>query len=415
MVVILQNPRPYIRRPSTSSSWTQTVNTHTPHSRSKSGLRFSHLRLENWKNFRQANVDLQQRVFLFGPNAAGKSNLLDVFRFLNEIVSIGGGFEEAVRKRGGVSKIRCLAARRYPDIVVAVAVSSDDGAVRWGYELHFAQDNRGMPLVKRERVTKNGEEILNRPDTDDRRDAEQLRQTHLEQVRVNQKFRELASFFRSVHYLHIVPQLVRDPDRYRGRQNDPFGWDFLERVTRTPKKTRDAWLKRIRDALRVAVPQLQELDLWHDSRQMPHLRGRYEHWRPQGAWQTEEAFSDGTLRLLGLLWSVLDGTGPLLLEEPEMSLHPDVVRFIPQMLARMQQRTGRQVMMSSHSSDLLRDTGIGLDEVMLLQPSSEGTRIREAGSIAEVKILLESGTDLAEIILPQTRPANAHQLSLFGA
>ena len=40
-----------------------------------------------------------------------------------------------------------------------------------------------------------------------------------------------------------------------------------------------------------------------------------EHWRPDAGWQTETQFSDGTLRLLGLLWSVLDGTGPLLLEE----------------------------------------------------------------------------------------------------
>jgi hypothetical protein len=76
-----------------------------------------------------------------------------------------------------------------------------------------------------------------------------------------------------------------------------------------------------------------------------------------------------TLRLLGLLWVVLDGVGPLLLEEPELSLHPEVVRFIPQMFARMQRRSGRQVMVSTHSTDLLRDEGIGLDEVLLLLPA----------------------------------------------
>src|SRR5262249_56673412 len=99
-------------------------------------------------------------------------------------------------------------------------------------------------------------------------------------------------------------------------------------------------LRRIGEVLKVAVPQLLELQFFRDeAKGTPHLRGRYAHWRPKGAWQTEEQFSDGTLRLLGLLWSVLDGSGPLLLEEPELSLHPDVVRFLPTMFAEMQPRS----------------------------------------------------------------------------
>ncbi len=102
--------------------------------------------------------------------------------------------------------------------------------------------------------------------------------------------------------------------------------DFLKQIARTPDRTREAWLRRIQDALRVAVPQLDEIELKRDDRGTPHLRGKYAHWRPGGAWQKEDQFSDGTLRLMGLLWSMLEGTGPLLLEEPELSLHPEVVR-----------------------------------------------------------------------------------------
>lgn len=48
-------------------------------------LRFTRLRLENWRNFRQVDVELAGRVFLVGPNASGKSNFLDAFRFLHDI------------------------------------------------------------------------------------------------------------------------------------------------------------------------------------------------------------------------------------------------------------------------------------------------------------------------------------------
>ena len=379
------------------------------------GQRLTHLYLENWRNFVQVDAALQRRVFLVGPNASGKSNLLDAIRFLRDVVAVGGGFQEAVRRRNGVSKLRSLAARRYSDIVVRVRIGTDEMPDAWDYELRFSQDNRQRPVLTRERVLRQGQEILTRPNEIDQRDPERLTQTYLEQVNANLEFREVADFLSSVRYLHIVPQLIREPDRSAGRANDPYGGDFLEQIAKTQERTRKSRLKRILDALKVAVPQLQELELWRDpDRGTLHLRGKYEHWRPQGAWQTEEQFSDGTLRLTGLLWALLDGAGPLLLEEPELSLHTEVVRFVPQMLARIQAKTSRQVILSTHSADLLRDEGIGLDEVLLLLPDAEGTQVSVAGTLAEVRALLEGGLTLAEAVIPLTRPDRVEQLALFG-
>jgi hypothetical protein len=377
-------------------------------------MRLSRLRLASWRNFIHIDVPLQGRVFLIGPNASGKSNLLDSIRFLHDLVALGGGFEEAIAKRGGVSKLRCLAARRYPDVEIGVSVTGGDGP-QWSYEISFSQDNRQRPILKREVVRKFDQDILRRPDSEDRKDSARLHQTYIEQVNVNRSFRDLADFFRTIRYFHLVPQLVRETDRYIGRGSDPFGSDFLEQIARTPERTRNARLRKIGEALKVAVPQLQEFQFFRDEvKGTPHLRGKYEHWRPKGAWQTEEQFSDGTLRLLGLLWAVLEGSGPLLLEEPELSLHPDVVRFLPQMFSQMQRRTGRQVLVSSHSADLLRDEGIGLDEVLLLRPHPEGTRVEAATNLVEAKALVEGGVPLPDVLLPETRPPNPQQLALFG-
>jgi hypothetical protein len=266
------------------------------------GQRFARLYLENWRNFQRADLELQRRVFLVGPNASGKSNLLDVFRFLHDIVSVGGGFQQAVKKRGGVSAIRCLAARQNPDIVIRVELLGEKENDISSYELRFAQDKLRRPLIKEERVTRNNVEILSRPNSEDVADPERRTQTYLEQVNVNRDFRDVAEFFSSVRYLHIVPQLVREPDRFVGKHDDPYGGDFLEQLARTQDKTQKSRLRRIQRALEVAVPQLTEIKLYRDDKGTPHLRGKYEHWRPQGAWQKEDQFSDGTLRLTGLLW-----------------------------------------------------------------------------------------------------------------
>lgn len=87
---------------------------------------FTSLMLQNWKNFKNVETKLSQRVFLIGPNASGKSNLLDVFDFLHDIAKIGGGFQYTVNKRGGVSKIRCLAARTKSDIGIDVSMKLEE-------------------------------------------------------------------------------------------------------------------------------------------------------------------------------------------------------------------------------------------------------------------------------------------------
>jgi predicted ATPase len=376
--------------------------------------RFSWIRLRNWKNFASCEATVANRVFLVGPNASGKSNFLDAFRFLRDLALPGGGFQKATLDRGGVRAIRCLAARRYPDVEIHAILGLDSEPGIWEYELAFNQDQQRRARVARERVKYRGKLLLDRPYDDDKADPARQSQTHLEQVNVNRDFRPLAEFFESIRYLHIVPQLVREPDRSVGRSNDPFGGDFLEQLAKTQEKTRAARLRRIREALRIAVPQLQEIELSRDDRGTPHLRGRYEHWRPQGAWQTEEQFSDGTLRLMGLLWVAMGSGGPLLFEEPELSLHPEIVQFLPQMFARIQRRTGRQLLLSTHSPELLRDDGIGTDEILLLRPSKEGTMVTPASQYTDVETLLKGGVSLADAVLPKTRPQGAGQLPLFA-
>jgi predicted ATPase len=117
---------------------------------------------------------------------------------------------------------------------------------------------------------------------------------------------------------------------------------------------------------------------------------------------------------MGLLWAVMDGGGPLLLEEPELSLHPEIVRHLPQMFARVQRRTGRQLLVSTHSSEMLRDEGLELDEVLMLRPATAGTGVTRAADYQEIRDLLDGGLPLAEAVIPKTRPEKAEQLTLFG-
>jgi predicted ATPase len=374
-------------------------------------IRIKELRLTNWRNFKQVRMRLQKRVFLVGPNASGKSNVLDALRFLHDVVSVGGGFQEAVMKRGGVSSIRSLSARKNSNVMLGITVGDDENDF-WDYELCFNQDSNNSPKIVSETLSKDGLKVYGRPDSEDRNDSERLTQTYIQQVTRNKEFRELANILNQIFYIHLVPQLVREPSRSVRIKDDPFGGDFLEKIASTPEKVKRARLKAIENALKLAVPQLNSLGLSKDEKGITHLRAKYDNWRPEGAYQNEFQLSDGTIRLFGFLWAIQEGTGTLLLEEPELSLHPAVVRSIPQIIAQVQGKNGRQIILSTHSKEMLDDEGIGLDEVMLLIPSKEGTKVMVASEIEDAKKLLDGGNPLSDIVIPITAPLNIEQLKL---
>lgn len=375
-----------------------------------------HISLQNWRNFLKVDVDLGSRVFLVGANASGKSNFLDAFRFLKDIAKEGGGLQKSISDRQGLSKIRCLAARRYPDVELELSLAeAPDAAPVWRYEIGIRQEPRGRhkPHLTFERVWKNSVQILDRPDDADREDPVRLTETHLEQLNSNAGFRPIAEYLQSILYLHLVPQLLRHPKAFSGPEmsEDPFGRSFLERIARTPDKTRKAKLRAIEKALTVAVPQLKDLS-YAEELGVPHLEANYSHWRPQGGKQREDQFSDGTLRLIGLLWSMLESDSLLLLEEPELSLNSGVVNRLPALMYRAQQKNRRQVFVSTHSPELLSDKGIGAEEVLLLTPSPEGTTVQRASDLGEIRALLEGGFSVGEATLPRTVPTQASLLEL---
>ena len=376
---------------------------------------------KNWRNFREIDVHLSERQFIVGANASGKSNLLDIFRFLRDIVkSEGGGFQKAVKDRGGLSKIRNLAARRDPEITIEIHLADDaDTSATWRYSLGFRQEPRGYrhTYLTHECVWKNGAQLLARPTEEDEADRDRRTQTFLEQINVNADFRDIARFLQTVTYLHLVPQLLRFANSIQGRviEDDPFGQGFLERVADITPKTRRSRLKTIEQALKIAVPQLEQLEFIRDeSTGRPHLQALYSHWRPNAGWQREDQFSDGTLRLLGLLWTLLESESVLLLEEPELSLNAGIVSQLAALISKMQRRRRRQVFVSTHSDALLTDQGIDGREVLLLTPAKEGTAVEIAADIADVKPLLEAGLTVAEAVLSRTKPEHPDQLSLLS-
>jgi predicted ATPase len=177
-------------------------------------MKVRHVTLKNWMNFRNLDsVELSDRVFVIGPNASGKSNFLDGFRFLRDIARpagvkpSGGGLQKAVNARGQLSKLRCINSRRDNEVLIEVELEVDADEPRWTYKLGFKGEGKAnnRVTITREEVSHGDNKVLERPDSNDLKDNDRLTQTYLEQINANSEFRSIAHFFSEITYLHLVP------------------------------------------------------------------------------------------------------------------------------------------------------------------------------------------------------------------
>ena len=380
------------------------------------------IELFNWKNFHRCEVGVQERCFVVGANAAGKSNFIDALRFLRDVAKQGGGLQTAVRVRGGITKIRCLAAREQSNVKLAIELSeSDSRELCWHYELNFKHTGGGIRenqvKIVSEKVFSGREQryVLDRSAETLGEDEETLKYTYLEQPNANKDFRVIQQFLQNVEYLNVVPQMVRESasSSYSGDKEDYYGRNFLKRLALLNDNTRRSYFRKINEFLKLAVPQLEELSFVKDEIGVPHLEARYVHWRTRGSKQQEMQFSDGTLRLIGFLFALIDSNGVLLLEEPEINLHPGIVAQFPEFIAKIQRvkKGGRQVFITTHSYDILSNEGIAPEEVLLLTNSPEGTEVEVLSNVEKAKNILAAGFSMADVVMPLTKPWSIESMS----
>lgn len=88
----------------------------------------------------------------------------------------------AIAEKGGFSTICCLASNNNDDIEIEITLSGE--SISWGYSIGINRHD----YLSYEKVSKNGQLVINRPDKDDISDQILLSQTFLEQVIANKAF-----------------------------------------------------------------------------------------------------------------------------------------------------------------------------------------------------------------------------------
>ena len=104
------------------------------------------------------------------------------------------------------------------------------------------------------------------------------------------------------------------------------------------------------------------------------------------------------------MFALLYSSGVVLLEEPEINLHAGIVKQLPEFISKLQRYKSKQIIITTHSYDILSNEGISTKEVLVLEPSKEGTIVKTVSEIPEIQRIVDAGFSIADATISATTP-----------
>ncbi len=323
----------------------------------------------------ESTIPLLPLNVLIGPNGAGKSNLIEAISVLR---AVPRDLPVPFRKGGGVRDWLWGGPPRAERARISITLG--EGHVRRAkkgtfpirYDLAFGEQG-GAFVVLDERLEHDGPAVgQSRPDVYVKysggkvmlnalegnkylsRASLDSSQSILSQRKDSDSYPEMTRLAALLDEIRIYrswtfgPEaFVREASRIDDR-NDRLSEAFDNLPARLAVLKRDPSVKkRLLQCLRELAPGFDDLEIIPEG-------GRLQLHLAEGSRTTSaHRLSDGTLKFLCLLAILLDPTPPplLVIEEPELGLHPDTFPLIHDLLVEASQRT--QLLVTTHSTNLI--------------------------------------------------------------
>ncbi len=350
------------------------------------GRLLTRIMIRNYKSIAACNVRPASLSYLVGPNGSGKSNFLDALGFVKD--ALRSSLDHAIRERGGIEAVRRRSSGHPNHFAIGLHFRLRDRVGSYSFEVG-AEPRGGFSVREeaceiRERGANRGtcvfrvEKGVVQECSFDPRPPAAADRLYLVNASGFPEFRPVYDALSRMGFYNLNPQKIRalqppDPGELLERDGSNLASvvDLLAR--RHPER-----MERIVEYLSRIVPGVSGVDATRlgpmetlEFRQT--VRGAKNPWRFLAS-----SMSDGTLRALGVLVALFQAGGtsgdPVIgIEEPETALHPAAAGILNDALR--ESSAHGQVLVTSHSPDLLDDPTIP-DEAILSVESNDGeTRI----------------------------------------
>jgi predicted ATPase len=351
--------------------------------------------LNNYKSIAKCDVRLRGLTFLVGPNGSGKSNFLDALRFVAD--GLRTSLDNALRDRGGISEVRRRSGGHPNHFGLRLDFALASGSIGH-YSFRIGSRPQGGYEVQREECDVRSTERLSSGPVSSGPDFFRVAAGEVTASSVSPTpaaapdrlylvnasglpaFRPVYDAFSHMGFYNLNPDRIRElqsPDvgelLARDGSNIASVLAQLSAHDRTTRERIVEYLAKVvpgvRDVERKVVGPKETLEFRQG------VAGSEHPWRFLAA-----NMSDGTLRALGILVAIFqsgNGAGPRVplvgIEEPEVALHPYAAGVLLDGLRDASR--SRQVIVTSHSPDLLNDDALDTDSILAVVAEGGNTGI----------------------------------------
>ena len=339
------------------------------------------LKVSGFKSIEQLDLRLKDLNILIGANGAGKSNFIGLFKFVHEIRRKNLQFY--VSQQLGADKLLFFGRKRTSALDIYLEFTPN------AYAVTLATDAGGGLLFQREYCRFFGYKINYSGGTKTQQLASPgARESGLpDQPHTMSSAGHVAGYLSDwkVYHFHDTSESakVKQPGRIREAytllpQADNLA-AFLRSIRDTP-----AYGLIVRTVQRVA-PFLLDFVLEPEADNPAQIRLR---WRHRGSEETFDAsdFSDGSLRFICLATLLLQPNLPsvILLDEPELGLHPYALQILAGMMRTASDKT--QIIASTQSVTLANQ--FSWEDLIVVDRVADASRFRRL-TAAEVEQWLD--------------------------
>jgi predicted ATPase len=372
------------------------------------------VQLSNYRSIAACDMRLGALTFLCGPNGSGKSNFLDGLRLVADGLRTSLG--QALKERGGFQAVLRQAPHR-PDrfsIRLEFRLSAEQGGhfacevrrEQEGFSIHSEECEIGKAFY---RVVegKVARTTLQTPP------AAMGDRFYLVSASGLPEFRPAFDLLSNMGFYSF------NLDRLRGSQVRDAG-DLLARdgsnlasvLGRLAQSREGEPKQRIQEYLQGIVPGIEAVDpVFDDGGSKLEFQQRMEGEKDLRSF-TALHMSDGTLRALGILVALFQAkvnsrVRVVGIEEPELALHPGAADLLRDALREGSEYA--QVIVTSHSPELLDDPSIQDHELLAVESREGRTYISELDEVTRSALrdrlftageLMRAGQLLADPMLP---------------
>jgi predicted ATPase len=366
---------------------------------------FSRLSVAGYRRLKVLDIALRPINVLIGANGVGKSSFLDVFDLL--AASAEGNLQTNVTGLGGMESL--LTADGSTNAITLALQMDQEGAAALDYQIRLSSEAFGY-VISHELLTQHRDPSILTPFKYIDAAGPRVRYHHggrlvepnwdyktqesaLSQVPKiypeAEKFRRLLADVSEVyHTLDVSARApIRTPQAISPAQTPGIDGADLVSCLYTIRETNRDQFEAIEDALRAAFPTFERLDF------PPVAAGRVTlAWRESGFARSFFAseLSEGTLRFLWLA-TLLQSPGLpkiTLIDEPEVSLHPEMLRLLAELMREASVRT--QLIVATHSDRFVRF--LNSEELLICDRDETGSMTARWADELDLKAWMEDYT-----------------------